>query len=1418
MDHSENHTADSKARLAAAIRKLIALPKSGSPSIEASLDSFADQLAESLSLDFLTIILHESNTRAEITAERSRNGIEIDPELYLSSGVSDHGPISAVTSKGKPVYLAIQKAGERGTVVAGSSRKGFPTEDDQLILDVGITVLKNLIHIDREAEEARLNINGPRYRLIGEAIKDPLWDWNLVTNEVVWNEGLTTQFGFAKEEIGDDAKWWGNHIHPDDRERVLHSIHSAIDGGDKVWEDEYSFKKSDGSYARVYDRGRILHDERRKPIRMIGSMLDLSEKLETETLLKETRSRLNSTLAAADIATWKFDPINGQIKPDPNLARMFGVRDEESNLDAYLDAIHPDDRDRVIGAFHRSVDKGTPYDIEYRILRNDEDVRWVAARGRVEQNEAGNTVNLPGVVIDITSERIMQQELEELATRLKFVLSSAQTGDWNLNLATGKAERSLLHDQCFGYDEPLEDWSYDIFLNHVHPDDREAVDEKFQTAISRGEDCNFECRVIWPNGSIQWIEGCGSNYRSKGEETCMLGTVRLITARKDQEKKLLDLAAQLSEADYRKDEFIATLAHELRNPLAPIRTGLEVMKMARADSDIVQKTRDIMEQQTRQLIALVDDLLDLSRITSGKLSLSRDEVDLNEVLECALGSSHAIIHERRHHLEINLPADPIVLDADPNRLAQIVSNLLNNAAKYTPVEGHIIFSVEREGNDVIISVEDNGLGIPPDMLDTIFETFAQIDHSDRDRTGLGLGLSLVKTLVEMHGGTISAQSEGIGKGSVFTIRLPIVIHKSTDDTDDDSTNTSSSTHASRLKVLVVDDNLAAASTLSLVVEMLGNTVHTAHNGKAAVEEAATFKPDVILMDLGMPVMDGYEAARQIRKLPEGKSIRLVALTGWGQKKVRQKTGEAGFDYHLVKPAEPDSIREILASVTDRDTNATHRPGGKADSTESSKSSARALLINDVENHFGLIPNFFRLAPESPEITGNLWGFAKAGYINNPLPSLFKERLFVYMSRFCKVRYCIARHVGFLTGLGNPSGDSNSSIESIDQAVELIAHPLARGEEMQQHIERLTASTSTLDEIPEPYSRMEEAFFACATHVFLQTGQAPDCLAALRSALPPPSLENLLAFLTFVRTAHFWSEVHPELTIEDDLKELFSINVELAECVLQQPESEYGETSAEFLDELAALRRERSLWKEIKMINESLKENDRQKDEFIAVLAHELRNPLAPIRTGLEVIKMAEGDQAVIEKIRPIMEKEIFQLTRLIDDLLDISRISRGKFELQKSEVAVSEIISSATEATLPLIEEANHKLTVNLPDRPITLRADSQRISQVVAILLNNAVTYTPEGGRITLSAECQSDNLVISVEDNGIGITSDKQPGIFAMFSQIAHPPDKTQQGLGVGLSLAKSIVEMHGGTISVASEGTDRGSVFRVYLPLPE
>jgi signal transduction histidine kinase len=409
------------------------------------------------------------------------------------------------------------------------------------------------------------------------------------------------------------------------------------------------------------------------------------------------------------------------------------------------------------------------------------------------------------------------------------------------------------------------------------------------------------------------------DYLTKGQvDGPLLGrSLRYAIERSRIEEELRQRVEQLAEMDRRKDEFLATLAHELRNPLAPIRNSLHILRMSGGSGPAAERIYEMMERQVGHMVRLVDDLLEVSRITRGKIELRKERVTLASILHSAVETSRPLIEAARHQLAISLPPEPIMVEADPVRFAQVIANLLNNSAKYTEEGGQIWLTAKPEEGEVIISIRDNGLGIPAQLLPRVFDMFAQVDRTlKRAQGGLGIGLTLARTLVHMHGGRIDAHSEGPGKGSEFIVRLPLAPPEQLETLISPQAATASP-KMNPCRVLVVDDNRDAADSLGMVLGFLGADVVAVYEGATALETMRTYRPSIVLLDLGMPGMDGYEVATRIRQDPELRGVTLIALTGWGQEEDRRRTQAAGFDHHLVKPVEAAALQALLANPRDK---------------------------------------------------------------------------------------------------------------------------------------------------------------------------------------------------------------------------------------------------------------------------------------------------------------------------------------------------------------------------------------------------------------------------------------------------------------------------------------------------------------------
>ena len=437
----------------------------------------------------------------------------------------------------------------------------------------------------------------------------------------------------------------------------------------------------------------------------------------------------------------------------------------------------------------------------------------------------------------------------------------------------------------------------------LHPEDRERCLEAWARSLREGTEYEIETRNQRQDGVYRWFMTRAVPWKSvSGTVLAWFGITTDIHEQKEMQERL-------HENDRRKDEFLATLAHELRNPLAPLRNSLEVMRRASERGLATDGPREIMERQLTQMVHLVDDLLDLSRITRGRIELRIARLDLADAVHDALETCRPQIEQRKHRLQVDLPEEPLFVDGDRVRLAQILTNLLNNAAKYSPPESDLGVRVERAGKEALVRVKDSGIGIEPALLPHIFDMFSQAVRSQElTEGGLGIGLSLVRGLVEQHGGTVEARSEGTGKGSEFTVRLPLASAAVRPEAapHDDGVQP-----RVRRRVLVADDNRDSADSLAAMLSLMGHEAETAYDGTDALEKAAAYRPDVIVLDLGMPRLDGYEAARRIRSEPWSNGVKLVALTGWGQEEDRARAKRAGFDHHITKPASLEALIRVL---------------------------------------------------------------------------------------------------------------------------------------------------------------------------------------------------------------------------------------------------------------------------------------------------------------------------------------------------------------------------------------------------------------------------------------------------------------------------------------------------------------------------
>jgi PAS domain S-box-containing protein len=561
----------------------------------------------------------------------------------------------------------------------------------------------------------------------------------------------------------------------------------------------------------------------------------------------------------------------------------------------------------IVGHFRHTLETGEPY-YSPRFINPRHDVEIVEAY-EWELHRMTLPDGQHGVICyyyDSTKLREAEAAVRSSEERLRFALESCQIGAWDIDLDDHTADRSLQHDRIFGYQEPLSSWTLDDFLRHALPEYRAEVESMVRDATARGTGWTYECQIRRADGEVRWIWFSGDRHVDNSGRHRVAGVVQDITDRKHAEIALREANERLREADLRKNEFIAILSHELRNPLAPIRYALPLLAEERLGAGGRRATA-VIDRQVTHLARLVDDLLDVSRITTGKVELLTDDVALDAVLSAAVDAASPAIAAAQHSLDVAVPDGPIWIHADPARIGQAVTNLLNNSAKYTPKGGRIRLEATASDAEVVIRVVDNGVGIAPDALPTVFEMFRQVRGPNRSQGGLGIGLTLAKQFVEMHGGTIEARSGGENKGAEFVIRLPRAPARRRPE----ETRPEPYGQPGCLRVLVVDDNVDLVEMLAVLIEASGHQVRKAFDGRSAISAALEYHPHVVFLDVGMPDMSGIEVAKELRRHPQMAGTRIVALTGWGQAEDRHRTEEAGFDDHVTKPADPECLQRLL---------------------------------------------------------------------------------------------------------------------------------------------------------------------------------------------------------------------------------------------------------------------------------------------------------------------------------------------------------------------------------------------------------------------------------------------------------------------------------------------------------------------------
>jgi PAS domain S-box-containing protein len=760
----------------------------------------------------------------------------------------------------------------------------------------------------REAEEY--------LRLMVESVKDfAIFTVDPQARIVSWNPGAERLFGYAEPEI------LGQHLNilftPEDRAAGIPEREIATAAAKGRASDERWHQCQDGD--RFFASGVVtpIFDEENKLRGFTKIARDITERKQAEEAVREAAVRLKAIVETAVDGIITIDEQGIVESMNPAAERIFGFTHEEvvgrnvemlmsepernehsQHLEEYLQT----GRQKIIGTIR-----------EVRGRRKDGSVFPMELA--VSETRLGVRRIFTGIVRDITEfkkaveERLqLVNELEGERALLNCLLDNAPVGFgfFDHDLRYLRLNPALAEINGVPIDEHIGRTLLDV-LPELSPE----VSHSFREVLQSGRSIvNKEVTgVTRRRGSEKERYWLCNFYPVKLPGGTLLGAGVVVTDIDDRKR----MEEALKDADQRKDQFLAMLAHELRNPLAPISNAVQIMQLEGPNGANFRWSTEVIEDQIKHMTRMVDDLLDVSRITRGKVDLQKETIRLAEVIDLAVEASRPLIDDYHHQLTVTLPPEAIILEVDPARLAQVLSNLLNNAAKYTDEGGEISLTAETRGREVVIRVRDNGIGISADLLPRVFDLFTQADRTlSRSRGGLGIGLTLVRSLIELHDGRVAAQSAGLGHGSEFVVALPMAASSAELPQYPDTADGSRNVQLPRRRILVVDDKRSNAQSLEVLLRALGQEVYTAYDGKEALEMARLHRPDVVLLDIGLPIIDGYEVARRCREQPELQRTTLVAMTGYGQDSDRQRSHEAGFDAHLVKPVDLDNLLLLLS--------------------------------------------------------------------------------------------------------------------------------------------------------------------------------------------------------------------------------------------------------------------------------------------------------------------------------------------------------------------------------------------------------------------------------------------------------------------------------------------------------------------------
>jgi PAS domain S-box-containing protein len=829
-----------------------------------------------------------------------------------------------------------------------------------------ITALANLAEdiTEQRRTEFALRQSYERFELAAAAVNCLIYDWDIQNDTLERTQGLTELLGYTLAETEPTSKWWRSRIYPGDLQKAHDDFTASLAKGNRFCT-QYRIRHKDGHYIWVEDRGLAVRDENDRLVRVVGVTADISDRKQVEANLRESEERIRLATAAAELGMWFWNLNTNTLVWTPKCKQLFGLpANTEMSYELFLNCLHPDDRDRIHEAVTSTLEGKIDCDIEYRTIWPDGSVHWIAAKGRCLYDAMGKPVRMMGTTQDITQRKHTDEALRQSEERYRTLAEAIPEMVWTTN-ARGLAD--YVNQRWIDYTGlSLEETLGYGWQKVLHPEDLKVIIQRWQQSVQAGT--LFECEQRFKRASddtYRWHLARAYPLRdNQGHIVKWFGTCTDIHDQKQIEAQRAQLLerekaarAEAEAANRIKDQFLAILSHELRSPLNPILGWTKLLKSRKLDPAATGRALDTIERNAKLQIQLIDDLLDVSRILRGKLSLNNAAVDLTSVIDAALETVRLAAQTKKIQLEYipssgesgrgrewenfspsphpPIPPSSYIVWGDFNRLQQIVSNLLSNAVKFTPDGGKVEVRLSKRlgtGKEFSqspitnpqspipyaqITVTDTGLGIAPEFLPYVFEYFRQADSSTtRKFGGLGLGLAIVHHLVELHGGIVTADSPGEGQGATFTVKLPLMKKiEGEGETGREGKDTPSS--LAGLRILIVDDDTDTRDFLCYLLKEYGATVTVAASAGAALAVLAQSQHDLLISDVGMPEIDGYGLIHQIRAMsPErGGNIPAIALTAYAGNSDRSRVLAAGFQIHIAKPLDADQLLMAIADLS-----------------------------------------------------------------------------------------------------------------------------------------------------------------------------------------------------------------------------------------------------------------------------------------------------------------------------------------------------------------------------------------------------------------------------------------------------------------------------------------------------------------------